>query len=84
MLNISSFFEKFKIIDGGRTGKILEVIKVVSLYTRVTLVPEEITINNNKEMRITVSPGRRNEIFMHRSEILSDLLEKGIDISALR
>ena len=84
MFNISSFFKKFKIIDGNRNIRTAEVIKSVQTYTPISLSSEEIVIETNGDLRLNVSPLKRNEIFMHRSEIISDLQSKGILVKELR
>jgi hypothetical protein len=84
MLNISSFFAKFKIIDGGRSIKIGEILNAINSHTKVNLNKEELVLDTKGNLRINTSPLRRNEIFLNKSIILSDLLAKGIEISELR
>lgn len=83
MLNISSFFAKFKMIDGGRSLRLGEIVKSVNQYTKVNLNQEELVLETNGNLRINTSPLKRNEIFMHRDEIISDLNIKGVTISHL-
>ncbi|GEM_PF-2886972 len=84
MLNISSFFAKFQVIDGGRSLKIGEIMKSVNLFTKVNLNQEELVLEQNGDLRINTSPLKRTEIFMHREEIISDLNLKGVVLKGLR
>ena len=83
MFNIKDFLSKFNKIDIDRESKLKQIIDSVQTYSGVILTPEEILITDGKNVRIKSSPIKRNQIFMNREKILSDLDLKGIKITLL-
>ena len=72
MLSLSNYFAKFKSIEKGKSEIVLEVIHSVQTLCNFTLTSSEVLVDNGVA-RILTSPLKRNEIFMRKEEILSNL-----------
>ena len=75
MEQISFFLEKFKFL--GRNTEIVRgaFIKVVQSVVHVTLLPKSVSFRN-ETFYIQGTPALKNELFMKRERILSELAQE--------
>jgi hypothetical protein len=83
MLSLSSFFQKFHKLEKSKQTQIGEFVSLIKSVCSVTLDSSEIVIEENTA-RLLTSPLKRNEIFMHKEEILERLKESGSKLIVLR
>ena len=83
MLSLSSFFQKFQHLEKSKQAQTVEFVSLIKTICGVALESSEIVIEENT-VRLLASPLKRNEIFMHKEEVLEKLKEIGSKITVLR
>lgn len=75
MLDINSFFGKFKLVLSSGLAEREFVARKISEKIGVVIKPEEVSIKNNEAV-VNVSPMAKSRIFIHKQAILMELQEK--------
>jgi len=83
MLSLSGFFQKFKNLEHGKREVALGLIKSIELSSNIILSESEVLVDSGVA-RINTSPMKRNEIFMHKEEILSNLKSLNSSVKDIR
>ena len=83
MLSLSSFFQKFSTLEKSKQVQVGEFGSLIKTICGVTLDSSEIVIEENT-VRLLTSPLKRNEIFMHKEEILESLKDSKSSITLIR
>lgn len=73
MISLSHFFHKFRHLEKTNEQKINEVIDVVYGVCGFKLLSGEVVLEEGK-IRLNTSPLKRNEIFLHKEDVLGQLL----------
>jgi hypothetical protein len=70
--NLEGYLDKFKKIFSTVNFQRDAVVSIIEKHTNIKLLPKEFDI---KDFVVTLktSPGIKNEIFMHRNQILEEL-----------
>jgi len=83
MISLGSFFQKFHHLEKGKQAQVGEFVSLIKNICGVVLDSSEVVIEDGT-VRLLASPLKRNEIFMHKEEILEKLKESGSKITALK
>ena len=78
--NIGDFLKKFKTLVPQEKIVKDEMIQVVLIKTGILLSKEEISFNNNVVF-LKTTPATRNELFMRKQSILSEMKKRLADKS---
>jgi hypothetical protein len=79
MLNLSSFLEKFKLIDKSFAGRVVYIQNAIESATGMLIEPNKIQIKGDK-IYINESPTVRSNILMYKAKILENLKSKNIQL----
>lgn len=74
MFNISGFFQKFRSLELEDFRKRSVVIDVLKKHANLDISPADIKFEQGR-IRLSLSPLQKNEIFMKKSTILTDIQE---------
>ncbi len=83
MLSLSNFFLKFKNIEKSKNETVSKLSAIVNLFCGFPVSVEEVLIEK-ETVSFIVSPLKRNEIFMHKAEILEKAKSLKLNIVDIR
>ena len=77
MFNISGFLEKFLSLEKDNNLKLVLILDIIKKETNIELTKEMLEIRGDN-LKINCSPIFRNEIFMHKTQIETNLKSQKI------
>lgn len=83
MISLSNFFQKFRHLENSKQEQISSFISIVKNVCSINLSSTEIIVGDSY-IQVRTSPLKRNEIFMHKDEILAQLKALGSKTVSLR
>lgn len=82
MNNISGFLQKFLSLDKNNKLKIEAILNVIKEKTKIELKKEDLDIKE-ENLKLNCNPVLRNEIFMYKEKIESELKKQKIFLKIL-
>ncbi|HEY4515972.1 MAG TPA: hypothetical protein VJH67_02165 [Candidatus Paceibacterota bacterium] len=83
MLNIKSFFQKFAKIQEESAASKEGITNAIKKVTGINLTPNNFTLEEGV-LRLSVTPIIRNELYMRKDKIISELTSAGFKVKEIR